>query len=72
MSDLDEIDEQIEDKQMNWFAVGILALGSPLFVIAFMGHSWAEIACKVYVWTASVFGCILFFIERQSLKQKWL
>jgi hypothetical protein len=67
-----ELDEQTEDKQMNWFAAGILALGSPLFAMAFMGHYWAEISCKVYVWTASVFGCILLFIERPSLKRKWL
>ena len=72
MSDEVQLDEQTENTQMNWFAAGILLLGSPLFVMAFMGHSWAEIACKVYVWTASVFGAILFFIERPSLKRKWL
>lgn len=68
----EELDEQTEDKQMNWFAYAILALGAPLFVMAFMGHYWAEIACKVYIWSASVFGCILLFIERPSLKRKWL
>jgi hypothetical protein len=72
MSKSQELDEQTEDKQMNWFAAGILVLGSPLFVMAFLGHDWAQIACKVYVWTASVFGCILFFLERPSLKRKWL
>ena len=72
MTDQEKMDEQVEDRQMNWFAAGVLALGSPLFVLAFMGHHWAEIACKVYVWTASVFGAILLFIERPSLRQKWL
>ena len=67
-----ELDEQTEDKQMNWAGAGILVVGSPLFVISIMGHYWAEIAFKVYIWTAVAFVCILFFIERPSLKRKWL
>jgi hypothetical protein len=57
---------------MNWAAAVILLMASPLFVISILGHHWAEIAFKVYIWTAAVFVCILFFIERPGLKRKWL
>lgn len=72
MSDSEDMDEQKENSQMNWFVVAVLAAGSPLFVLAFMDHYWAEIALKPYIVTASVFGYILLFAERKSLKELWL
>lgn len=72
MSDPEEMDEQKENTQMNWFVAAVLAAGSPLFVLAFMDHYWAEIALKPYIVTAGVFGYILLFAERKSLKERWL
>jgi hypothetical protein len=37
-----------------------------------MGHHWAEIAVKIYLLTACVFGAILWTLERKYLKEKWL
>lgn len=71
MSDL-ELDEQTENSQMNWFVAIVLAAGSPLYVLVWKDHQWAEIALKVYLVTASVFGYILLFSERKSLKRRWL
>lgn len=64
--------EQQENTQMNWFAGVILILGSPLFVLVFMGHHWADIALKVYLCTSAVFGSLLLFIEKRFLGQGWL
>ena len=72
MSDPKEMDEQREDTRINWFVGVALAAGSPFFVLTFMGHHWAEIALKVYLLTACVFGAILWTLERDYLKEKWL
>ena len=73
MNDLEEMEkEQKENTQMNWFVGIILAIGSPLFVLVFTNHHWAEIALKVYVCSAAVFGSLLLFLERQSLRERWL
>ena len=72
MSDLEEMDEQTENSQMNWLVAVVLVAGSPLYVLVWMDRHWAEIAFKVYIVTASVFGYILVFSERESLKKRWL
>jgi uncharacterized membrane protein len=72
MSDPEEIDEQKENTQMNWFVAIVLAVGSPLLVLAYLDHYWAEIAFKVYLCTAAVFGSLLIFLERKFLRNRWL
>jgi hypothetical protein len=72
MSDPVDVDKQKENKQMNWFANALLVAGSPFFVLAFMDHHWAVVALKVYSCTAVIFGTILLFIERKSIKKRWL
>jgi hypothetical protein len=68
----EELDESAEDRQGNWMVAVILVLGSPILVMALLGHSWAKIALKVYLSTAFVFGCVLVFAEKASVKRKWL
>jgi hypothetical protein len=73
MCDPEQGDEQQkENTQMNWFVAVALAVGSPLYVLVWMDHHWAEIALKVYLVTAIVFGYILLFSERKYLKERWL
>ena len=73
MSDLEAYEEDHEENtQINWFAAAVLAAGSPLIVLVFMNRHWAEVALKVYMGTAVVFGSLLLFIERKSLKKRWL
>jgi hypothetical protein len=72
MSNLEEVGEQKENTQMNWFVAAMLVVGSPFFVLASMNHHWADIALKVYIVTASAFGAILLFLERKYLKERWL
>ena len=66
------MDEQKENKQINWFTAITLIAGTPLYVLIWKDHEWAEIALKVYLCTAIVFGSLLLFLERKSLKEKWL
>jgi hypothetical protein len=71
MCDPEQGDEQQkENTQMNWFVAVALAAGSPLYVLVWMDHHWAEIALKVYLVTAIVFGYILLFSERKYLKER--
>jgi hypothetical protein len=73
MNHVNEADkEQKENLQMNWFAGVVLILGSPLFILTFLGHNWAELILKVYLCTSAVFGSLLLFIERKALNQGWL
>jgi uncharacterized membrane protein YhhN len=66
------VDEQKENSQMNKFVAVVLAAGSPLYFLVWKDLQWAEIALKVYLVTAIVFGYILLFSERKSLKRRWL
>jgi hypothetical protein len=72
MSNPEEMDEQKENTQINWFVGVVLAAGVPLYVLVWMGHHWAEIAVKIYLLTACVFGALLWTLERKYLKEKWL
>jgi hypothetical protein len=72
MSEPEEMDEQKEDTQINWFVGVVLVAGVPLYVLVWMGHHWAEIAIKIYLLTACVFGAILWTLERKYLKERWL
>jgi hypothetical protein len=72
MYDPHEADAQRNNTQMNWFVGVALAAGSPLYVLVWKDQQWAEIALKVYLVTACVFGYILLFSERKSLKERWL
>jgi hypothetical protein len=72
MSDHEEMDEQEENTQMNWAVAIMLVAGIPLYVLVWMGREWAQIALKVYLCTACVFITLLVFLERKSLKKKWL
>jgi hypothetical protein len=72
MCDPEKVDEQKENTHMNWFVAGVLAAGSPLYVLVWMDHHWADIALKVYLVTAIVFGYILVFSEWKSIKKRWL
>jgi hypothetical protein len=72
MSDDGDMNEQRENTQINWFAGITLAAGMPLYVLVWTGREWAPIALKVYLCTAVVFGTLLLFLERKSLKKKWL
>ena len=73
MNDLEEMEkEDKENSQMNWFVAVVLVVGSPLIVEVFMNRPWAEVALKIYSCTAVVFGSLLLFLERKSLKERWL
>jgi hypothetical protein len=72
MNESEVTDEQSDNSRINWFIGVVLAAGVPLYVLVWMGHHWAEIAIKIYLVTACVFGAILWTLERKYLKQKWL
>ena len=72
MSDPGENYEENENTRMNWFVAIVLIAGVPLYAEVWNGHPWAEIALKVYLCSATVFGSLLFFLERKSLRKRWL
>jgi hypothetical protein len=72
MCDPEGEDERKENTQMNWLVAVGLAAGSPFYALVWMDHHWAEIALKVYLCTVTVFGSLLLFKEKRSLKKRWL
>jgi hypothetical protein len=68
----DDLSSQQEDSRMNVYAAVTLVIAAPLFVMAFLGHEWAKIDLKVFLSTVVVLGSLLLFLERDSLKKRWL
>jgi len=66
------VDEGKENTQMNWAAALILIAGIPLYLLVWKGSDWAQISLKVYLCTACVFVTLLVFLERRSLRKRWL
>jgi hypothetical protein len=65
-------DEEKDKSENRWAAAIILAAGSPIYLLIWMGYPWAVITFKVYVMTAPVFGYGVLYLERKSLNKGWL